>query len=156
MSRPAAIVIDLTASESDRPVSAGNRSAALPEKEPIALDAINIADDALEVQGTPVASSSKRSIRDDDEVVVLKAVKPPAPARKATTVITVTNSSPVSKATEAKKCPICLDPLSRPSVTTCGHIFCTSCIHAAVQAHQMCPICRKRLPKKGGYHSIFL
>ena len=46
-------------------------------------------------------------------------------------------------------CPICFDALSAPSVTPCGHAFCTGCISAALDAaaaapgaQPACPVCR--------------
>jgi SNF2 family DNA or RNA helicase len=46
-------------------------------------------------------------------------------------------------------CPVCLFDVDKPTVTTCGHVFCFECIHAAL-AHQgehykRCPVCRAQL-----------
>jgi len=48
---------------------------------------------------------------------------------------------------ENERCPICLDSIDSPTVTSCGHIFCGECINNAFQ-HQpvngkRCPCCRK-------------
>lgn len=61
------------------------------------------------------------------------------------------------------QCPVCLDPLadlkkSGVSVlaTTCGHIFCSTCLPASLAAvGGRCPTCRHRLSKKD-YHKIFI
>jgi len=41
------------------------------------------------------------------------------------------------------RCPICWDsPPEMPSETPCGHVFCRSCIMAALQHKKECPSCR--------------
>ncbi|TKY69111.1 E3 ubiquitin-protein ligase RNF4 [Spatholobus suberectus] len=42
-------------------------------------------------------------------------------------------------------CPICMAPLVEEMSTRCGHIFCKSCIKAAVAAQGKCPTCRKKI-----------
>eukprot|EP00198_Chlamydomonas_reinhardtii_P009028 XP_001698365.1 predicted protein [Chlamydomonas reinhardtii] len=50
---------------------------------------------------------------------------------------------------EAPPCPICLDVPDRRTITTCGHTFCTDCIHDIVQGKGSapCPICRAPLQR---------
>ncbi|KAL1362059.1 hypothetical protein HN51_010350 [Arachis hypogaea] len=60
---------------------------------------------------------------------------------------------PVQKAPEPPKepvfnCPICMGPLVEEMSTRCGHIFCKSCIKAAISAQSKCPTCRKRVTVK--------
>jgi hypothetical protein len=154
-SRP--FIIDLTASESDlpsrrRPTTNNNLA---EERELVEVCPISLLTERRTERLQPVP----RSLEQDDDVVVLRAVrsKKPAPASKQLkpVVISVTDTPVPSSASETKKCPICLDPLSQPSVTICGHIFCTSCLSAAIKEHQICPICRKKLPRKNGHHAIF-
>lgn len=40
-------------------------------------------------------------------------------------------------------CPICLDYLISPSVTSCGHIFCERCLLEWQLYHKNCPSCRE-------------
>lgn len=54
-----------------------------------------------------------------------------------------------------KRCPICFDTLQNPSVTLCGHVYCTDCIATVARSTKQCPICRKKLTNKG-FHPIFL
>lgn len=43
-------------------------------------------------------------------------------------------------------CAICLGPPKRPHSTTCGHIFCSECITAAIKhSNSKCPTCKKYL-----------
>eukprot|EP00955_Chlamydomonas_euryale_P039514 351436-Chlamydomonas_euryale.AAC.1 len=46
-------------------------------------------------------------------------------------------------------CVVCLDVMERRTVTSCGHSFCSECIHDIVAgaggASRVCPICRKPL-----------
>ncbi|KAG0498868.1 hypothetical protein HPP92_003167 [Vanilla planifolia] len=52
-------------------------------------------------------------------------------------------------------CPVCLCPLNEPSSTTCGHVFCNSCIATAIEKQKKCPTCRKKLNKRN-FHRIYL
>ncbi|KAF3334383.1 E3 ubiquitin-protein ligase RNF4-like isoform X1 [Carex littledalei] len=52
-------------------------------------------------------------------------------------------------------CPICLNQLTEPCSTTCGHVFCQSCIKASIQAQKKCPTCRKKL-NKNSFHRLYL
>ncbi|XP_076316828.1 E3 ubiquitin-protein ligase RNF4-like [Tachypleus tridentatus] len=59
-------------------------------------------------------------------------------------------------------CPVCFDSertiqfSQRQLVSTvCGHVFCNTCIHNAIQNSHACPNCRKRLTPKQ-YHPIFI
>ncbi|GKU86025.1 hypothetical protein SLEP1_g612 [Rubroshorea leprosula] len=45
-------------------------------------------------------------------------------------------------------CPICLGSLVEEMSTRCGHIFCKSCIKAALAVQAKCPTCRKRVTVK--------
>jgi len=50
---------------------------------------------------------------------------------------------------QQSKCTLCLEPLQDPSVTTCGHVFCWTCIQDWVKEKAQCPLCRQAiLPQK--------
>ncbi|CAO2649002.1 Nn.00g099510.m01.CDS01 [Neocucurbitaria sp. VM-36] len=42
-------------------------------------------------------------------------------------------------------CPICLDTFKEPVITTCAHIFCTSCLERVIDTQHKCPMCRNEL-----------
>lgn len=170
MSRKA-IIIDLTVSDGDLPSKPATLSTPSPtlrlpdEKDPV----VDLEEPVL-IEGSkrtksPVPAKRPPPIedREEDDVVLVKTIKSPVSAVKPA-IILVSNLSAIGNSfsaapkpgVENKKCPICLDPLSRPAATICGHVFCTPCIAAAVNAHQLCPICRKKLSKKNGYHALFL
>lgn len=44
---------------------------------------------------------------------------------------------------QQRKCTLCLEPLKDPSVTTCGHVFCWSCIRDWLAERAECPLCRQ-------------
>ena len=44
---------------------------------------------------------------------------------------------------QARKCTLCLDYLKDPSVTTCGHVFCWTCVTDWLREQPMCPLCRQ-------------
>jgi len=44
---------------------------------------------------------------------------------------------------QQRKCTLCLEPMKDPSVTTCGHVFCWTCIGDWVREKPECPLCRQ-------------
>ena len=44
---------------------------------------------------------------------------------------------------QTRKCTLCLEPMKDPSVTTCGHVFCWTCILDWVAEKPECPLCRQ-------------
>lgn len=44
---------------------------------------------------------------------------------------------------QQRKCTLCLEAMRDPSVTTCGHVFCWSCIGDWVREKPECPLCRQ-------------
>lgn len=42
----------------------------------------------------------------------------------------------------ALRCDICKDFYNSPVITNCSHTFCSGCIRRALNAEQICPICR--------------
>jgi superfamily II DNA or RNA helicase len=52
---------------------------------------------------------------------------------------------------DEERCPICLDSIDTPTVTACGHIFCSECINNAFNhqpTNKRCPCCRSTLNGK--------
>ncbi|KAL1838364.1 hypothetical protein VTJ49DRAFT_2773 [Mycothermus thermophilus] len=49
-------------------------------------------------------------------------------------------------------CVICMDSAKDLTVTHCGHLFCSECLHSALEmdpARRICPICRQRIDRMG-------
>ncbi len=44
---------------------------------------------------------------------------------------------------QQRKCTLCLEPMKDPSVTTCGHVFCWTCIADWIREKPECPLCRQ-------------
>jgi peroxin-10 len=44
---------------------------------------------------------------------------------------------------QQRKCTLCLEPFRDPSVTTCGHVFCWTCVQDWVKEKAECPLCRQ-------------
>ena len=112
---------------------------------------------------------SRANLTAAEEVSLLKTVKLPrrtaAPKPKEILVIPSEPSAAAAKtgtteqASSAnpapKRCPICFDSLQNPSVTLCGHVYCTECITTVAKSTKQCPICRKKLTVRG-FHPLFL
>ena len=46
---------------------------------------------------------------------------------------------------QQRKCTLCLEEMKDPSVTTCGHVFCWTCIGDWVREKPECPLCRQHI-----------
>jgi len=44
---------------------------------------------------------------------------------------------------QQRKCTLCLEPMKDPAVTTCGHVFCWTCVTDWLREQPMCPLCRQ-------------
>lgn len=44
---------------------------------------------------------------------------------------------------QQRKCTLCLEPMKDPSSTTCGHVFCWTCVTDWLREQPMCPLCRQ-------------
>jgi len=66
-------------------------------------------------------------------------------------------------------CVICMDSVKDLTVTHCGHLFCSACLHSALNmdhSRRICPICRQKIDrqpaggkfgqKAKGYYSLEL
>jgi Lon protease-like protein len=48
------------------------------------------------------------------------------------------------------ECHVCYALMLDPLTTTCGHTFCRKCVARILDHHNLCPICRRRLPMPPG------
>ena len=46
---------------------------------------------------------------------------------------------------QLRKCTLCLEEMKDPSVTTCGHVFCWTCIGDWIREKPECPLCRQAI-----------
>lgn len=45
-------------------------------------------------------------------------------------------------------CGVCLEEITKLTITICGHLFCFDCISRAIDAQHTCPACRHKLERK--------
>lgn len=48
---------------------------------------------------------------------------------------------------QSAKCVLCLEAMENASATTCGHLFCWSCIFDWMDQKEECPVCREPIKK---------
>lgn len=109
---------------------------------------------------TRISRNNNNNLIASDDVTVLKTVTHRKKTLKSLsanpiTVIPSDTPLPPNPTITERKCPVCFDVIKNPSVTLCGHVYCTECIKAAVGAAKQCPICRKKLTSKG-FHPLYL
>ncbi|KXX82067.1 putative SWI/SNF-related matrix-associated actin-dependent regulator of chromatin subfamily A member 3-like 1 [Madurella mycetomatis] len=42
-------------------------------------------------------------------------------------------------------CPVCIEPMTKPVITHCKHVFCRACISRVIEIQHKCPMCRAEL-----------
>ncbi|PYI10574.1 hypothetical protein BO78DRAFT_204735 [Aspergillus sclerotiicarbonarius CBS 121057] len=55
------------------------------------------------------------------------------------------NAIPWIPTGQQRKCTLCLELFKDPSVTTCGHVFCWTCVRDWVREKPECPLCRQEV-----------
>ena len=174
--KPATTVIDLTEDSIEEIVEAystvnshndlaiwrtlfnNGLSEPLPLPPPLPISSSPIRPKTTSNSSTNNRASNTRNTRNltaSDEVTVVKTVKLPAGSKTKKPPVVVIPSDPPAVTVAERKCPVCFDLIQNPSVTLCGHVYCTECIKAAVSATKQCPICRRKMTAKG-FHPLYL
>eukprot|EP00049_Salpingoeca_infusionum_P018324 m.356704 g.356704 ORF g.356704 m.356704 type:complete len:185 (-) comp17605_c0_seq1:944-1498(-) len=53
-------------------------------------------------------------------------------------------------------CSICMDNVSEPVVTTCGHLSCWGCLHEWMKYKTACPVCSSGIEEENGIIPIYV
>ncbi|XP_018578337.1 peroxisome biogenesis factor 10-like, partial [Anoplophora glabripennis] len=57
----------------------------------------------------------------------------------------VSENFPVSSSTSNRTCVLCAENMKSPCATTCGHVFCWTCIYESLSYQKSCPVCRENI-----------
>ncbi|QDZ17608.1 RING/FYVE/PHD-type zinc finger domain-containing protein [Chloropicon primus] len=63
---------------------------------------------------------------------------------------------PPASTTNGLECRICIDTMKQPTATPCGHVFCFTCLQAAMRVKKACPVCRKPIRSQKSIHRLYL
>jgi len=91
----------------------------------------------------------RRTSRDGTPVAVIVQS---SSKKQSSTVVHSPSPSPPKRLDGFGECSICMDGVTAPSATPCGHVFCTSCIEGWLKSRTsagtkpICPTCRKDVP----------
>lgn len=78
----------------------------------------------------------------------LMSIAASATTQKATkTKVTSPQQTYRNNRQHATKCVLCLEQMENASATTCGHLFCWSCILDWMDQKEECPVCRDPIKK---------
>lgn len=92
----------------------------------------------LLLEATPAHHDSRRRIERTTHTPVLGAEKPRYRLKDTTTMNWMQGQ-------QQRKCTLCLEQMRDPSVTTCGHVFCWTCIGDWIREKPECPLCRQSI-----------
>ena len=67
---------------------------------------------------------------------------------ESTFLITILEKMKSTEMIEQETCAICMDQLTNPTVTACGHLFCYECLKMCLGDKKRCPMCKKDLSGK--------
>ncbi|KAI0429647.1 hypothetical protein F5Y09DRAFT_309685 [Xylaria sp. FL1042] len=107
-------------------------------------------------KGTPISRESEPSPFEDDDFLGIKG-------HDGSETIDLSNATEVPAEFMAPKvdnrvkigkfqCVICMDDTTALTVTHCGHLFCSECLHSSLHIDSMkrtCPVCRTKVDLKG-------
>ena len=67
---------------------------------------------------------------------------------ESTYLVTILEKMKSTELIEQETCAICMDQLTNPTVTACGHLFCYECLKMCLGDKKRCPMCKNDLTGK--------
>ena len=89
-------------------------------------------------EATPARPDGRRRIERSTHTPVLDIEKPRYDLKDKTTMNWMQGQ-------QQRKCTLCLEQMRDPSVTTCGHVFCWTCVADWIREKPECPLCRQSI-----------
>ena len=98
----------------------------------------------------------RRVVRASADATPEEIPPPPAEPTQSTSESIADNPTERENA-DGLSCPICMESIKnrQPVSTKCGHLFCTTCIKAALRVKKECPLCKKALGTRYQFHQVF-
>eukprot|EP00287_Rhodomonas_sp_CCMP768_P002591 CAMPEP_0196725312 /NCGR_PEP_ID=MMETSP1091-20130531/6919_1 /TAXON_ID=302021 /ORGANISM="Rhodomonas sp., Strain CCMP768" /LENGTH=177 /DNA_ID=CAMNT_0042067573 /DNA_START=19 /DNA_END=552 /DNA_ORIENTATION=- len=93
--------------------------------------------------GLDVHDGGNRANAPEDDVVFVMGSQGVG-ARVGAKRLPVEEEAPKGELPTMVECTICLNPVTKPTLTKCGHIFCAGCVRPWLLEHKKCPHCRAR------------
>lgn len=91
---------------------------------------------------TPTSSASDPALQ---RAHIARMTSTPLPSNGSETRYDLSDEETMQwiESAQQRKCTLCLEAMKDPAATTCGHVFCWTCVAEWLREQPMCPLCRQ-------------